>query len=946
MASLPAGTVTFLYTDVEGSTRLWEEQPAAMGDAMARHDAIVRAAIETHGGQVFRTAGDGLCAAFATAGPAVAAAAAAQQALAAESWPLHQPLAVRIVLHSTAAEPRDGDYIGGGLNRLGRLLAACHGGQTLLSQATEQLVRDHLPAGASLLDLGQHRFRDLSRPDRIFQLVMAGVSASFPPLRSLDDIPNNLPAQLTSFVGRQREVAEIVSLLTTFPAGGRGERLLTLTGPGGTGKTRLSLQAAAELLQHFPDGVWLVELAPVSDPTLVAQSITAVLRLRELAGRLLDAMLADYLRDQHLLLVLDNCEHLIDECARIANLLLRACPELRILASSRESLGIAGERVLRVPSLAVPDLRTLPPLDELAHFASVQLFAERAASVQPGFQLTPQNAPAVAQISCRLDGIPLALELAAARVRSLSPEQIAARLDDRFRLLTGGSRAAVQRQQTLQALIDWSYDLLSPPECNLLRRLAVFAGGWTLEAAEGVCAWGDVDAVDVLDLLDYLVNKSLVSADDAGDQLRYRMQETVRQYAQDKLLAAGEATKARTGHLAYFAAQLAQAGPEWRTVQRTRWAKWVSQEQDNLRAAVAWALETDPEAALAVVYDLSPYWPHAGSVTEGRRFVARALAEAQAQPGGSTGEDADPRRQLLLAGAWFADGFLAFSNGFGADTRRAMEKAIELLRPLGAVERLAPAYGFAGLGAFFSGDMEASVAYGQKALVLAQQAGDRWMEAMQLLSFGQIDAWGTDGAGGTSPKWEEGMAIMRELNDGWGEAMGHMVAGNAFLRSGDLAAARGHFEQSAQLFDEADYVLMTNIGRSGLADIARQQGDYASALELYPTVIRVWRLADHRGAIARCLECLGFIAGRQAADVAEPAALLRRAATLYGAAETMRRVNNIPMSPWEVPEYEGHVQALRRQLDPAVLAAAWQTGQRLDLDRAVAVAVQEPAGLP
>ncbi|HSN77057.1 MAG TPA: AAA family ATPase, partial [Anaerolineae bacterium] len=487
MPNLPSGTVTFLFTDIEGSTRLWERQPKAMAAAMARHNAILRHAVESNGGQVFRTAGDAICAAFATAAPAVAAAAAAQQALFAEAWPVDAQLPARVALHSTEAEPEHGDYATGGLNRLGRLLAVTHGGQTLLTQATEQLARDHLPPGASLLDLGQHRFRDLTQPDRIFQLAIADLPASFPPLKTLDAISNNLPAQLTSFVGRERELEQLVARLSPSPgrAGGRGVRLLTLTGPGGTGKTRLSLQAAAEMLEHFPDGVWFVELAPVSDPALVAQTIAAALRLSEVASRPVDALLADYLRDRRLLLVLDNCEHLIDECARLADKLLRACPAMHILASSRESLGIAGEAVFKVPSLAMPDSQALPPLDELAHFDSVQLFTERAASVQPGFRLTAQNASAVAQISCRLDGIPLALELAAARVRSMSPEQIAARLDDRFRLLTGGSRAAVQRQQTLQALIDWSYDLLSPQECTLLRRLAVFASGWTLEAAEG-----------------------------------------------------------------------------------------------------------------------------------------------------------------------------------------------------------------------------------------------------------------------------------------------------------------------------------------------------------------------------------------------------------------------------------------------------------------------------
>ena len=948
MPTLPAGTVTFLFTDVEGSTRLWEQQPDAMAAAIARHDAILRRAIESCGGQVFRTAGDAFCAAFDTAAPAIAAAAHAQQALYAETWPVDQPLRVRMALHSTEAEPQDDGYGGGGLNRMGRLLAVCHGGQTLLTQASEQLVRDHLPAGASLLDLGQHQFRDLTLPDRIFQLVLPGLPVEFPPLKSLAAIPNNLPAQVTSFVGRERELARLVQTLTPVSTnakdgrtatGAAGEtRLLTLTGPGGTGKTRLSLQAAAELLDHFPDGVWFVELAPVSDPALVAQTGAAAVGLREIAGRPLDATLADYLRDKRLLLVLDNCEHLIDECARIADLLLRRCPDLRILASSRESLGIAGETVFKVPSLAIPDPGSLPPLDELARFESMQLFAQRAGSVQPAFRLTAQNAPAVAQIACRLDGIPLALELAAARVRSLSPEQIAARLDDRFRLLTGGSRAAVQRQQTLQALIDWSYDLLSPQECTLLRRLAVFAGGWTLEAAEGLCAWGDLDLLDVLDLLDSLVNKSLVGAESAGEQLRYRMQETVRQYAQDKLLAAGEAVEARTRHLAYFAATMIQIDPLWRTNQRTRSLKWVKQEADNLRSAVEWALETDLETAMAMMYGLGVYWPQVGSATECRRFIARALAQAEASPDPWYGDAADPHHQLLLAGAWFADGFAANSGGANPDTRSSMEKAIALLQQLGEKDRLAAAYGFAGLGAMFTGDFGTGMAYGRQSFLLARETGDRWVEAMQHISFGTFDLEEDSFA-----NWEEGMAIMRELKDSWGEAMGYMVAGNAALRTGDLSAAKQHFERMTPLFEETGYVHMAHIGNSGLADIARLQGDYERALAIYRSIIRVWRLADQRGATARCLECVGFIYGLQAVDAAESLPLLRRAATLFAAADVTRRNSNSPMHPWEQTEYDGHLAALRGRLEPADFDQAWRAGQQMDLDQAVAYAAQESA---
>lgn len=941
MSNLPTGTVTFLFTDIEGSAALAQQYPSALPALLARHHALLREGIARHRGHIFQIVGDAFCVAFWTAGDALNAALDAQRSLQNAAWD-SAPIKVRMGLHTGpaeagASEDRAGGYAGYlTLMRVQRVMSVAHGGQVLLSTTTAELLRGQLPDDVTLRDMGAHRLKGMLNPELLWQLVAPGMQQDFPPLPTLDAIPNNLPGQITSFVGRQREITQVAHLLTTA-------HLLTLTGPGGTGKTRLALQAAAELLDSFTDGAWLVELAPISDRSLVAQSIASVFRLRELPGRPLEALLADALRDKHLLLVLDNCEHLIDECARICDLLLRACPELRILASSRESLGIAGETVLRVPSLAIPDLQALPPLDELVRFEAVQLFAERARSVQPDFQLTSQNAYAVAQISCRLDGIPLALELAAARVRTLSPEQIAVRLDDRFRLLTGGSRAAVQRQQTLQALIDWSYDLLTPSERILLRRLAVFSGGWTLEEVEGVCSWGDLAVSDLLDLLDRLVNKSLVNADGGEAVVRYRMQETIRQYAQDKLLAAGEATEARTKHLAYFAAEAAQAAPQWRTPERARRLRWTVQEQGNLRAAVAWALESDLDAAMALIYDLCWYWPMVGSPQDSRRLVTRALAQVEAQPEAWYGQDVDARHRLLLAGAWFADGLLANASGMSADTRNSMEKAIALLAPLGQIDRLAPAYSFAGLGAVLSGSVEAGAAYVQKALTLARQAGDRWAEAMQHITLGMIGASAARSVDGAFAELEEGTAIMRELGDVWGEAMGHMVAGNTLLRSGDLSMAQRHYEQSVPLFDEAGYVRMANVSRSGLADIARLQGDHARARALYPPVIQEWQLVGNRGAIARCLECLGFVADAQASAAPDPLPLLRHAATLYGAADAIRRTNRTPMSPWEQDEYDRHTSALRGMLDPDEFAAAWREGQSMTLDQAVAYATKESA---
>jgi class 3 adenylate cyclase len=484
MPDLPTGTVTFLFTDIEGSTRLWEQHPEAMEAALARHDALAATVIQQHDGILVkhRGEGDSLFAVFARAADAVTGAAMLQQVLNAEPWPAETPLRVRMALHTGDAALRERDYFGAAVNRCARLRAVAHGGQLLLSAATQELVRDSLPEGVSFRDLGEHRLRDLARPERVFQLLHPDLPADFPPLTSLNTLPNNLPQQVTSFIGREKEMAAVRRLLDTT-------RLLTLTGSGGTGKTRLTLQVAAELLEGDGDGVWLVELAPLAEPSLVPQAVATALGVREEPGRPLSQTLVGFLKPKRLLLLLDNCEHLLSACAELAGLLLRSCPGVQILATSREGLNIPGETTYRLPSLSLPDPRQLPTsVESLSQYEAVRLFIDRAAAAVPSFAVTHQNAPAVAQLCVRLDGIPLAIELAAARVKALSVEQINGRITDMFRLLTGGSRTALPRQQTLRAAIDWSYDLLSEKEKILLRRLSVFAGGWTLEAAEQVCA--------------------------------------------------------------------------------------------------------------------------------------------------------------------------------------------------------------------------------------------------------------------------------------------------------------------------------------------------------------------------------------------------------------------------------------------------------------------------
>ncbi len=629
-SNIPSGTVTFLFSDIEGSTRRWERQPELMQPSFDRQEKIMRAAMTAHGGYVYKMIGDAFQVAFATAPGALAAALDAQRGLEIEEWGEIGPIRVRMALHTGVAEERGDDYVGPLLNRVARLMSAGYGGQVLLTQATYDLVRDHLPVGATFIDLGEHRLKDLIRPEHVYQLSAQGLISDFPPLKSLDIYRHNLPPQMTSFIGREKEIAEVKQALSEH-------HLVTLTGSGGAGKTRLSLQVAADLLDQFPSGTWFVELAPITDPNLIPQTILSAADMQIQQGRSALDSLADFLREKTSLLVLDNCEHLIEACAKLADTLLNAAPNLKILASSREALGVKGEQAWHVPSLSIPDLKHLPAIEGLSQYEAVRLFIDRAVLAQPHFAVTNENAPAVAQICSRLDGIPLAIELAAARVKVLKAEQIAERLNDRFRLLTGGSRTALPRQQTLRALIDWSYDLLSENEKLLLRRLAVFMGGCTLEAAEQVCSDERLHADDVLDLLIHLVDKSLVVVDEQPGQLRYRMLETVRQYAREKLLESGEGERLHTQHLAYFLKFAEEAEPHLFRTEQIDWLDRLELDDDNLRAALEWAVDdpqnNPPEAALRLCSALWYFWWIRGYRSYGQEWLKRALSKPSQSPG-------------------------------------------------------------------------------------------------------------------------------------------------------------------------------------------------------------------------------------------------------------------------------------------------------------------------
>jgi predicted ATPase/class 3 adenylate cyclase len=597
---LPSGTVTFLFTDLEGSTRLWEQHPDAMRPALERHDALLREAVEQHGGRVVKTTGDGLHGVFVSTRDALDAALAAQRLLAAETWSVPGGLRVRMGLHTGDAVARDGDYYGPATNRAARVMAAAHGEQVVVSHATEEIVRDSLPDGVALLDLGEHRLPDLARPERIFQVVATGLRRDFPPLRSLDAMPGNLPGQLTSFVGRELEREAIADALLA-------SRLVTVTGVGGVGKSRIAVQVALDIARTFPDGAWLCELATAHDDEELAQVVAATLGVLARPGSTLAASVLDALRMRELMLVLDNCEHLVDAVGRLAEGLLQECPGVRILATSREALGVAGEQVWPLSSLASPARGSTT--DMIAASEAVQLFTERARAVQPGFTLDDSNAEAVAEICRRLDGIPLAVELAAARVTIMTPTDIAARLDQRFQLLTGGRRSAAERHQTLRAAIEWSYEMLDERERALFERLGVFPGSFDADAVAAIAAGDGLEAWDVLEAGAGLVAKSMIVADEASGTTRYQMLETLRAFAREHLEQDGDLHAMFRRHAEHYTQFAESADVGLAGADEVAWRTRVHLELDNLRAAFIRCLllgeDNDVQRALRIVAALA-----------------------------------------------------------------------------------------------------------------------------------------------------------------------------------------------------------------------------------------------------------------------------------------------------------------------------------------------------
>jgi predicted ATPase/class 3 adenylate cyclase len=918
MADLPTGTVTFLFTDIEGSTKLWEKSPRGMQVALTRHDALLWEAIEGHGGFVFKTVGDAFCAVFPTALGALESALAAQRTLFSEAWGDEiGALRARMALHTGTTHERDGDYFGPPVNRVARLLSAGHGGQVLLSSSTQELVRDHLPPKTHLRDLGERRLKDLSRPERIFQLTAPDLPSEFPPLRTLETHTNNLPLQATPLIGREREVEAVCGLLRSPET-----RLLTLLGPGGTGKTRVGLQVAAELVDDFEDGVFFVPIAAITDPTLVAPTIARVLGLSEGGAQPPEELLEGYLRDRQMLLLLDNLEQVL-EAAPVVDRLLSTAASLKILATSRTPLGLYGEYEFPIPPLSLPDPESLPPLENLTEYEAVRLFVERARAVRPDFSLAEDNAPAVVEICERLDGLPLAIELAAARIKLLPPQVLLDRLGNRLKILTGGARNLPERQRTLRNAIEWSYELLDEGEKMLFGRLGVFSSGATLEAMEAVCdTEGDLPT-DVFEGASSLLDKSLLRQEEgAGGEPRFVMLETIHEFASVKLEGSSEAEAVRRAHAEYFLALVEEAEQELRGPEQGTWLERLDPEHDNVRVALSWAKERgEAELGLRLAGALRPFWYARGYFDEGKRWLTETLAQ---------GEQASTlaRAKALEGLSWLAD---VQGDLFRAEA--AAEEGLRLSARAEAKSNFAASLQLIlGDVAEQRGDYERAKELFEESRRIFIEAGDEWGVAEAIGGLGNLyyDRGDYERA---KKLYEAGLALSRELGGAQPLSTFLISLGYEFLLQGD-------YEQATALNEEAA-TLLREYGRRGglehaldnLGWAALLRGDYERAGALHKDSLMLCRELGNELVASESLEGLACSA------VASGEA--KRAARLFGVAEALRESVGYRQVSRELAIREPYLTAARASTEKTQWEVEWEEGRKMRFEEAVSYALKE-----
>jgi predicted ATPase len=904
MSDLPSGTVTFLFAEMDAPAHGAAES-AGREDALAERAATERAvelvckSLEGSGGYVFKRAGSAFQAAFATAPQALVAAAGAQRAFNAAHWGPAGPVRVRMALHTGVTDEREGEYVGPLLNRVARVLAAGHPGQVLLTEATQALGRDGLPPGVDLRDLGEHRLRDLVRPERIFQLIAPGLPAEFPPLKTLSGHPNNLPMQPTALIGREKEVADCLALLRRIDV-----RLLTLTGAGGVGKTRLGLQVAAELIDDFPGGVFFVSLAAIADPGLVTPTIAQSLGIREGGGQTLFEALNEYLSSRQMLLVLDNFEQVVAAGPLVVELIEHA-PQLKVLVTTRAVLRVSIEQEYRVPSLALPDLADLPSPADLRHFAALALFVARAQALKPDFTLDAGNAAAVAEICVRLDGLPLAIELAAARIKIMTPQAIAARLSARLKLLTGGVRDLPLRQQALRSTIDWSYGLLARGEQRLFRRAAVLAGGRTLDAIEAVCNPDGDLGVDTLDAVSSLVDKSLLYERESTDgEVRFWMLETLQEYAAVELEKSGEGDLLRRRHADFFLDLAERAEPELTGPQQAAWLERLEREHGNFRAALAWAsAHGEGAAALRMAGALMRFWEVRGYLSEGRHWAEAALAiPSPAIP--------SPASAVVVHTG---------PAGAAADSvtvAAVMSIAAARAKALAAAGRLVS----------LQGDYRAADGLWEECLALATQIDDKAAMTRAYLNLGIIREELGDDAGATD-MYEHSLALARKTDDRRGIAMALANLGVRKQHRGEYDAARPMHQESLAILRGLNDRRAVAVELGNLAEVALAQANLEEAQALYLESLQLLHELGDKMYTAYFLAGLAAVAGGQGNA--------ERAGRLFGATEALREAIGAPLPPSEQRVYDVMVEKARARLDQAAFLAAWAAGRAMGLEEAL-----------
>lgn len=956
MTTPPTGIVTLLFTDIEGSTKLWEQYPEAMKLALARHDAILRYAVESNDGYVVKMRGDGIHAAFADARDALAATLTAQRALHNEEWGDVRSLSMRVALHTGVVEERDGDYFGTPVNRAARLLCG-HGGQILLSLATQELVRDYLPPGVTLRDLGEHRLKDLIRPEHIFQVLAPDLPADFPPLTTLDTRPNNLPAQPTTLIGREKELTAIEQL-----ARREDVRLVTLSGPGGTGKTRLGLQVAANLLDDFQHGVYFVNLAPVRDAGLVVSTIAKTLGVRESSGQPLFENLQQHLREKQMLLLFDNFEQVVSAAPLVAEL-LGASAQLKIIITSREVLHLRGEYEFSVPPLALPDPKQLPSLERLSQYAAVALFIQRALAVKPDFAVTNANAPAVAEICARLDGLPLAIELAAARGKLLAPQAILQRLEHRLTLLTGGARDLPARQQTLRDTIAWSFDLLNANEKTLFARLGVFVGGCTMEAVEAVCG------ADAFAGVESLVNKSLLRLEESGaGEARVTMLETIREFARERL-DESESAAIRKQHADYYLTWADAVEPKLFGADQVQALNQLETEHDNLRAVFRWADEIGDYAhGLKLAKSICYFWQIRGYLTEGRGWFEKFLALAAKD---HTAVSKDTRSKALRG-----LGGLLSELGELDQARQVYEQALALRREIGEPKDIAASLNDLGMVAQEQADHRQALSLFEESLALRHTLADspttqRGIAAvLNNIGFSLHDQGDYERA---RAAFDECLAVFRALGDQHSVAIVLNNLGEAARDQGDYARARNCHEESLALNQELGKKEGVAFSLTNIGEVTGFQGDFARAEQLITEALALFRELGHKMGIAVALNAQGEMAFLQS-DCARARTLYRasleicvevgdkrmivscweglarvvcaqndpaRAVRLLGAAAQWREALKIPLAPTDRKFYQAAVECAHTQLDDVTFAAEFTQGRALSLEQAIAYALEQ-----